>query len=215
MESTLSERGAEQQRGILDVGEEHQRVRVGHLLIEDGACLQDDLVGAEIVTFKENQLVLVGQVERTLSVLHDAEVKRLDASGGGIGAIVAGGEELSTAEADLDVVGARREDGVVANGHLQGHGVLVKDGPLHIGQLQELAEARVLPKDIAGLKEGVVRVKGRELGASRNPTVELDVLRSRQRQNGKERDGGCETSVHLERKYMFKRMEATTNLAGL
>lgn len=140
----------------------------------------------------------MGQVEGTLGILHETKVQRLDAGGGVVGATVAGGEQLGTAEADLDIVGAGRKDGVVADGHLQGHRALVKEGPGHIGQLQELAEARVLAKHVAGLEEGVVGVKGRELGARRDATVELDVLRSRQGQNGEEGEGGSETSVHVE-----------------
>lgn len=113
MESTLGELGAEQQRSVLDVGEQHQRVGIGDILVEDGASLQHDLVGAEVVALEEDHLVLMGQVERPRSVLHDTEVKGLDAGGGRVGAIVAGRKEFSTAETDLDIVGARRKDGLV------------------------------------------------------------------------------------------------------
>lgn len=114
MEGPLGECGAEEQRGVVDVGEEHQRVRVGDGLVEQGARLQDDLVGAEVGALEEDELVLVRQVEGSLCVLHEAEVERLDACGGRVGAVVAGGDELATTEADLYVVGARCEDGLVA-----------------------------------------------------------------------------------------------------
>lgn len=113
MERPLGELGAEEQGGVVDVGEEHQRVRVGDVLAEDGARLEDDLVGAKVVALEEDELVLVGQVEGPRRVLHEAEVERLDARRGRVGAVVAGGDELTAAEADLDVVGARGEDGLV------------------------------------------------------------------------------------------------------
>lgn len=53
------------------------------------------------------------QIEWTLRVLHDAKVKGLDAKGGRVGAVVAGREELRTAEPELDIVGRGREDGLV------------------------------------------------------------------------------------------------------
>lgn len=55
----------------------------------------------------------MGQVERTLGVLHDAEVKGLDADGGIVGATVAGRKELSTTETGLDIGGARGENRVI------------------------------------------------------------------------------------------------------
>lgn len=116
VERPLGELGAEEQRGVVDVGEEHQRVRVGDVLAEDGARLEDDLVGAKVVALEEDELVLVGQVEGPRRVLHEAEVERLDARRGRVGAVVAGGDELAATEADLDVVGARGEDGLVTGG---------------------------------------------------------------------------------------------------
>lgn len=114
VKGALGEGGAKQQRGIVDVAKEHQRVRVGGRLVEDGARLQDDLVGAKVVALEKDHLVLVRQVERAGRVLHDAKVQRLDALGRRIRATVTGGQQLGAAEPKLDIVGARGKDGLVA-----------------------------------------------------------------------------------------------------
>lgn len=111
-----AERGAEKQLGrvLLDIAKELERVRVGGGLAQDGARLQDDLVGAEVVALEKDELVFVRQVQRPLCVLHEAEVQGLDAGGGSIGAGVAGNEEFRAPEAGLDVVGTGSKDGLVA-----------------------------------------------------------------------------------------------------
>lgn len=58
-------------------------------------------------------LILVREVERTLSIFHEAEVQRLDSESRGIGAIVAGWNKLSPAEARLNVGRARSENRLV------------------------------------------------------------------------------------------------------
>lgn len=117
VEDTLGEGGVEEDLALLDVAEQDQAVRVDASLgrrVQEGTGLEDELVGAEVVALHERKLVLVREVERASSVLHQAEVEALNTQGGRIGAVVAGREELSTAEAQLDIVCAGGEDGLVA-----------------------------------------------------------------------------------------------------
>jgi hypothetical protein len=51
----------------------------------------------------------VAEVERARGIFHYGEMQRFDADGGRVGAVVAGGEELSAPEADLDICCRRGE----------------------------------------------------------------------------------------------------------
>lgn len=51
MEDARSERGTEKERGVLDVREDHQHVRVGRRPVQDRAGLEHNLVGAEVGAF--------------------------------------------------------------------------------------------------------------------------------------------------------------------
>lgn len=130
VEGSRSESSAEQQLAIIDVAKELERVRVGGVLPEDCPGLENKLVGAEVGALEEGQLVLVGEVQRAHDIFEDAEVEGLDALCAGVGAIVAGRDELSPAEADLVV-----EDGVVADEDLDwfGTSIEVKLVPILVG----------------------------------------------------------------------------------
>lgn len=129
MEHPSSEGSVEQYGSVVDVAEQLQSVGVGGTAAsKDGTGLEDQLVRAEVVALEEDELVLVRQVQRPLGILHETEVQGLDASGARVSAAVAGGDQLSTPEARLDVVRARGEDGVIADGHLDGNGVGVELG---------------------------------------------------------------------------------------
>lgn len=121
VEDTLGELGLEElgDGAGVDVAEELEGVGVGGVLAKDGTGLKDDLVGAEVGALEEDKLVLVGQVQGTLGILHQAEVEGLDALGGGILSVVAEGQHLSAAEADLNVGLAGSEDRLVVDGDLE------------------------------------------------------------------------------------------------
>lgn len=117
VEDALGEGGVEEDLTLLDVAEEDQAVWVDASLgrgVQERTSLEDELVGAEVVALHKRELVLVGEVERASSVLHQAEVETLDALGGGVGAVIAGREKLGTAEAHLNIVFAGCENGLVA-----------------------------------------------------------------------------------------------------
>lgn len=128
VEDARGEGGAEQEVALVDVAKELEGVGVGGVAAEDGAGLEHDLVGGEVVALEEDELVLVGEVEGPGGVLHEAEVEGLDAGGGGVGAGVGGGDELGAAEARLHVVGGGGEDGVVGDGDFEGGGAVVELG---------------------------------------------------------------------------------------
>ena len=123
MEDTSIKGRAEKDLGRvgIDVAKELQGVGIGGVAAKNGARLQDNLVGAEILALEEDQLVFVRQVERPGGVLLQTEVERLDAGGRGIGAVVARGQQLRSPEARLGV-----ENGLVADGDLGGNGVDIK-----------------------------------------------------------------------------------------
>lgn len=112
MDDAFGEGSAEENRGRrlgVDVPEELEGVRVGSgVAAKDGAGLENHLVRAEVIAFKEGHLVLVGKVEGLLGVLLDTEMKCLDANSGVVCARVAGGEKLGAAKAGLII-----EDGLV------------------------------------------------------------------------------------------------------
>jgi hypothetical protein len=116
----ILKRRVEQQLAVVQVAKQLQRVRVGRGLAQDGARLEHKLVGAEVGRLQKGELVLVREVERAHAVLEHAKVQRLDALGAGVGAVVAGGDQLGAAEGDLGV-----EDGVVADEGLDGLGLEV------------------------------------------------------------------------------------------
>lgn len=124
MEDTGSELGLEElgDGAGVNVAEELEGIGVGSVLAEDGTGLEDDLVGAKVGALEENELVLVRQVQGALGILLEGEVQGLDALGRGILAIVAEGQHLGAAEADLDIGLARGEDGLVVDGDLEGLG---------------------------------------------------------------------------------------------
>lgn len=117
VEDALGEGGVEEDLALLDVAEQDQAVWVDAALgrgVQHGTCLEDELVGAEVSALNERKLVLVREVERASSVLHQAEVEALHALGGRVRAVVAGREKLGTAEAQLNIVCAGSENGLVA-----------------------------------------------------------------------------------------------------
>lgn len=84
-------------------------------IINDRPRLQRELVRAVVRRLEEGELVLVRVVERARGVGAHAEVQRLDAGGGRVGAGVRRGLELGAAEPDLDVVWRGGEDGGVVD----------------------------------------------------------------------------------------------------
>lgn len=73
--------GAEQQRCGIDVGEQHKGIRVCNRLAQDSSGFENDLVSAEVVALEEYQLIFVGEIQWSLSILHEAEVEGLHARG--------------------------------------------------------------------------------------------------------------------------------------
>lgn len=63
--------------------------------------------------FVSYHLVLMREVQGSLSILHKAEVQSLDPGSRGISAIIAGWEKLSPAEANLNVIRAGSEDRLI------------------------------------------------------------------------------------------------------
>lgn len=117
VEDALGEGGVEEDLALLDVAEQDQAVWVDAALgrgVQHGTGLEDELVGAEVSALNERKLVLVREVEWASSVLHQAEVEALHALGGWVRAVVAGREKLGTAEAQLNIVCAGSENGLVA-----------------------------------------------------------------------------------------------------
>jgi len=72
MEDASGEWSAEEHRvgALVHIGEQLQCIRVFSSLTQDGAGLEDDLVGAKVITLEEDQLVFVRQVQWTLGVFH-------------------------------------------------------------------------------------------------------------------------------------------------
>ena len=122
MEHIRIKRRAEQHVGpVVHVPDQLQRVRVGRVDAKDGACLEHELVGAEVGALQEDELILVREIQRAGEVLLDAEVEGLDALGGVVLAVVGVDEELGAAEARLLV-----EDGIVRDGDFGCNGVDVE-----------------------------------------------------------------------------------------
>lgn len=190
---TGSEGCAEQNLGRVgvDVAKQLQSAGVdGAVAADQRAGLEHQLVGAEISALEEDELVLVGQVEGALGVRHEREVQGLDADSRVVGARVAGGQELGAAEASLDVVCAGGEDGLVADGDLDGHSVLVEQRAGDGGQLEKRAQSKVLAKHIAGVVDVVVGVKRSQAEVGGDAAIELKgaLLGSSQDRQSQERE---------------------------
>lgn len=121
MECAGLELRAEEQLPLVEVAKELERVGVLGILPEDRPGLQHKLVGAKVVALEKDELVLVGEVQWPHDILQDAEVEGLDALRARVRTIIAHGQQLGTAEADLAI-----EDGVVADENLGWLGLAVK-----------------------------------------------------------------------------------------
>lgn len=88
MDSTLVEGSSEQSfRSLLVALQDQLRVAGRSVIqsIEQSASLEHELVSAVAGVLKENQLVLVGEVQRTSRIGFQAEVEGLDTSGAVLG----------------------------------------------------------------------------------------------------------------------------------
>ena len=73
---------------LIHISDDSQNIWICVVGVQNGTCLQHKLIGAEIRTFEESNLILVAEIQRTRGILHDGEMKSFNACGRSISAIV-------------------------------------------------------------------------------------------------------------------------------